>query len=546
MCPTPKIQHMKTTLTPDFSIPGNDELTGQLRQLSQEFPLTYIFYHPAKKRNSAHLVIVAEEVSNVEIIQSRKWIRNSWDENTVLFSVISYEKMNSEYRAGNPFVTWYCQRSAAIYQSPSAKECPEINWPSFKKRFKKYSRAYYHDRNNLLNVVNRFQELGSLTGLFVSYLAVFEYDIQCLEILYTGSSFEPGNLHIRIKKLIMHIPSIEGIFVPKNGSEYYLISELEKAKETADNGDEIRLNECLFGSIAQAEEKLYQLVSDRFSELKKQIKSGALTQTISVGSGSSTKDNELAEITTQIVKIHPVEEIYLFHRTLNGEITSYFLLLIGESLGTEILNRIQHSVNSRFEGKCSVVLIGHSRSWIQTNLFYQQTFLQKIMHPGNLRFQSGQNHPSIHWENPHTPEYDDLEYYHRSAINLAAHYFVLRNNSEKDNTEGMFDLFCKSTLRIFRTLVYSKLSYLPNYLLAQNLWKLCVYSDSRLEKLEYLFEKLSGEDFFKEVAYHSRFHHDLSRLTENRLLIADEILDALLQELNTACMHTKEMNDEVE
>jgi hypothetical protein len=94
-------------------------------------------------------------------------------------------------------------------------------------------------------------------------------------------------------------------------------------------------------------------------------------------------------------------------------------------------------------------------------------------------------------------------------------------------------MFGKSVLRIFRSLVYLKLGYQPNYLPAFNLWKLCVYADPKLEKLEYLFEKLSGEDFFKEVAYHIRFHHDVSRLTEKKLLIMDEILNTLLKELNT-------------
>lgn len=140
------------------------------------------------------------------------------------------------------------------------------------------------------------------------------------------------------------------------------------------------------------------------------------------------------------------------------------------------------------------------------------------MKPENLRFQSHPNYPSIHWEDNNTAEYPDLEYLNHSAIRLSASYFVLRSHSEKDNTEGTFDLFSKSILRIFRTLVYSKLSYLPNYLPAFNLWKLCVYAESGLKKLEYLFEKLSGEDFFKEVNKCALFHHDLSRLTEKKLL----------------------------
>jgi hypothetical protein len=67
-----------------------------------------------------------------------------------------------------------------------------------------------------------------------------------------------------------------------------------------------------------------------------------------------------------------------------------------------------------------------------------------------------------------------------------------------------------------------------------------------LEKLEYLFEKLSGEDFFKEVNKRNLIHHDLSRLTEKKLLLADEILYTLLKELNTAFNCIKKTSEDVD
>jgi hypothetical protein len=537
---------MKTTIYPDFSIPGNDQLTGKLKQLTCEFPFSYIFYHPANANETTHIVIIAKESQDVETIESRKWIRNNKDEKPILFHITCQAKMKFELRTGNSFFAWYCQKSATIYQNPEAKECQNTDWTSFKKRFKRYSKNYSHERDNLLIAVNRFQELGSLTGLFISYLSVFEYSIRYLEMLYTGCSFESENLHQRIKGLIPYTPEIEGVFVPKNGSEYYLIFELEKAKDFAEDGDEIRLNEKLIDSFSHAEERLHKMVLSRLCGLKSRIKSGFPKQPLAGHAKSTTGDDQVTEIATQIEKIHPVEEIYLFHRIQNNQHTTYFLLLIGEGLGTEILNRFQQSVTAKFEENLTVVLFGHSRTWIQANLFYQQSFFSKIMKPENLRFQSHPNYPSIHWEDNNIPEYPDLEYLNRSARNLSAQYFVLRNHSEKDNTEGTFDLFSKSVMRIFRTLVYSKLSYLPNYLHAINLWKLCIYAEPRLEKLEYLFEKLNGEDFFKEVDYYTRFHHDVSRLTEKKLLIADEILNTLLKELNTAFSRLKKSTDEVE
>jgi len=535
---------MKTTIKPDFSVQGNDQLTKKLRQLACEFPLSYIFYHPTITKEAAHIVIIAEESQDVETIKSRKCIRNNYGGNPILFHITCESKMEAELRAGTPFFAWYCQKSTIIYQNPSAKECQNTDWPSFKKRFKRYFEAYNHDRDNLLVAVNRFQKLDSLTGLFASYLSVFEYNIQYLEMLYNGRCIESENLHQRIKNLISYIPEIESLFVPRNGNEYYLIFELEKANDFAEDGDDIRLNDKLMDSFSQAEEKLQNMVLSRLSELKALIKSGFPKQPLTDKRELAMADGQVAEISAQIVKICPVEEIYLFHQVQTSQQTTCFLLLIGESLGTETLNRIQQSVSSRFQEKYSVVLIGHSRSWIQTNLFYQQSFFSKIMKPENLMFQSHPNLSTIHWENPFDSVHPDLEYLHSSAIKLSAQYFVLRNHSESSNTEGIFDLFSKSVLRIFRTLVYAKQSYLPNYLPAFTLWKLCVYADPGLEKLEYLFEKLSGEDFFKEVNKRAVFHHDLSRLTEKRLLIMDEILNALLHEIKAVGARIKETNDE--
>ena len=533
---------MKTITESDLSKVENEALRGKLYQLTCEFPINYIFYHPGKTTEPAHITIITSGPGQVESIESRKWIRNSRDKNNVLFHVIFQGKMDFEYRTGNPFMACYCRRSAIIYQKPEEKACPEADWRSFKKKFKKYRESYYHDRDILASEANRFQHLGSLTGMYLSYLNIYEYTIRFLEILCIGHSFDSMDLHQRIKQLAHFVPCIEGVFVKKNGNEYYLVAELEEAKEVAKGGDEIRLNDSLYESIAEAELKLHKLISTRFSELKRQIKSNAQVQTNVIEPEPSSVDKELSQIIEQILKIHPVEEIYLFRQTQSYHTTTYFLLLIGERLGTETLSRIQQSVSAKSENKLTVVLLGHRRFWIQSNLFYQQAFFKKIMVPENLKFQSTQNHPSIHWEEPYISEYPDLDYYYNSTINLSAQYFVLRNHSEKGNTEGMFDLFSKSVLRIFRTFVFSKLSYLPNYLPAFILWKLCVFAEPELEKLEYLFEKLSGKDFFKEINSHLLFHHDLSRLTEKKLLIMDEILRLLLKKLEVICTKIKDMN----
>ncbi len=519
----------------------NEDLKEKLLQLTHEFPINYIFYHTAKTSEPAHITIITSDPGQVERIEARKWIRNSRNENNTLFHVIFQGKMNFEYRTGNPFMACYCRRSAIIYQNPKAKECPETDWASFKKRFKRYREGYYHDRDILLSEANRFRSRGSLSAMFLSYLDIYEYTIRFLEILFIGHAFDAIDLHERIKQLTHFVPRVEGVFVKKSGKEYYLVSELEKAKEVAENGDEVELNESLYESIVEAEVKLHKLVSDRFSELKRQLKSDALIQKSTDDPDSSTEDKELSSIISKIVEVHEVEEIYLFHQSQNHYTTTYILLLIGKGLGTEVLNQIRQSVKAKSEGKIEVVLIGHTRIWVQTNLFYHQAFFKKVMVSENLRYQSNKNHPAIHWENPYTPEYPDLDHYYSSSIKLAAQYFILRENAENENYEGLGELFARAVLRILRTFIYSKLSYFPNYLPAFNLWSLCVYAEPKLEKMEFLFEKCSGDNFFTELGNYNRFYHGISLLTTDKLSVMDEILQLLLQkfELAYSCKNDK-------
>ncbi|WP_321995999.1 hypothetical protein [Draconibacterium orientale] len=533
---------METKKESRFLRVENKELREKLYQLTREFPIAYIFYHPGKTTEPSHLTIITSEPGQVERIESRKWIRNSRNDSNTLFHVIYHEKMNFEYRTGNPFMASYCRRSDIIYQNPKAKECPETDWASFKKRFKRYRESYYHDRDILLSEANRFHSRGSLTAIFLSYLDIYEYIIRFLEILFIGHAFDSMDLHERIKQLTHLVPSIEGVFVKKSGKEYYLVSELEKAKEVAENGDEVQLNESLYESIVEAEVKLHKLVSDRFLEFKIQLKTAVPAQKNTHDPDSSIEDKELSSIIAKMVEVQEVEEIYLFHQSQNHYTKTYFLLLIGKGLGTEILNQIRQSVKAKSEGKLEVVLIGHTRIWIQTNLFYHQAFIKKVMVPKNLRYQSNKNHPFIHWENPYTPEYPDLEHYYSSSIKLAAQYFILRDNAEDDNMEGLGEIFGRAVLRILRTIIYSKLSYLPNYLPAFNLWKLCVYAEPKLDKIEFLFEKCSGENFFAELGNYNRFYHGISLLTVEKLSVMDEILKFLLLKLEAAYTEIKNMN----
>ena len=525
---------MRTILNSDIAKLENKAIGEKLQQLIREFQIAYIFYHQESKLTPEHVIIVTSEHKDVQIIRSRKWVRNSRENSNFLFHVIFRGKMEFEYKMGNPFVASYCHRSAVIYRSQPIEECPNADWPLYKKKFRRNLESYYHDRDTLLAEANRFRRHDSLTGVFLTYLSLYEHSIRYLEMLYIGCNCEKANLNERIKQLAGYIPEIEGLLVKINGREYYLVSELERAKETGENGDETRLNENLQESIIETELKMNELVAVRFVALRKRIKALGKVKTDKKESCASPIEQELSEIVATIRKTKEVEEIYLFDREQSYRRATYFFLLIGEGLGTETLGRLQQTVIAKLGDKFDLVLIGHSRIWIQTNLFAYQSFFRKIMRPENLLFSSHPNFPALHWEHPHTPEYPDLEYHYSSSLKMTSQYFTLHKNSEKDNLEGLEDLFSRSMLRILRTFVFARLSYLPNYLPARSLWKLCLYAEPRLEKMEFLFEKLGGDTFLGGLYARTRFSHRVSRLSDQELQTMDEILNILNTELDTA------------
>jgi hypothetical protein len=59
-----------------------------------------------------------------------------------------------------------------------------------------------------------------------------------------------------------------------------------------------------------------------------------------------------------------VEQIYLYHRIIYGEKTTYYLLLIATAAGDEKLRVINQSLKSKIDGKYNFVLLSHSRYWL--------------------------------------------------------------------------------------------------------------------------------------------------------------------------------------
>lgn len=100
--------------TPFKSTALDSSLQEKLKQLTKEFPVVQIFYHPATASALAQLVIVMSEYNDVSTVASHKWVRHAREQYSVQVNVLRYLLMMQAHKIGNPFIAYYCHKGALI------------------------------------------------------------------------------------------------------------------------------------------------------------------------------------------------------------------------------------------------------------------------------------------------------------------------------------------------------------------------------------------------------------------------------------------------
>src|SRR5690606_18934026 len=161
-----------------------------------------------------------------------------------------------------------CTAATRVYQDSANVFQPETTWKVFKRRFIKCEYKYNQENEALMNMANEFFVVEARTSIFLTYISLYEQHLTYLERLYIGHSFNCHSLTERIKYLAQYLPTIENLFVKQNGETYYLIAQLEKGKQAAEEADEMYINWDLYDAIKEVEDQLYNMVSSRFKVLK--------------------------------------------------------------------------------------------------------------------------------------------------------------------------------------------------------------------------------------------------------------------------------------
>lgn len=522
---------MKTSKKLSFPKLENEYLENRLRQVVKENTIIQMFFTKHPVSVFSNLIIHIEKNSEAQQGQQQKWVKKAREHYQIEVYFIYTAKLYHQYSLGHPFVEGYCQPAALIYQNKESGNPLIIkrNRKKFKKKFTLFQDRFYHEHELHKTHIQTLITEEASNSVFTAYARLIEYDLDYLEELYSGDKSTSGSLAERINKLIPHIPEIQKYFVKKSPNNYYLTELLVKAKEAITEEEKIYKNE-MYEAIGSAEQKLYHLIEKRFEELKTLIKKGRTEEQEVLGKSNNEPKEETLDLAVQtILKAVEVEQIYVFHQITYAEKTTYYLMLIANSLGNEKLKGITQSLKSKMGEKQDFILLSHSRSWIQNNLYQYQSFFANTIQQQYLIYTSSPYHPELHWEQPHNPYHADLYFYYKPTKDVALQFFTIANNPT-ENYQGIDTIFSLFFLSFCRTYIFVKTYYLPNNLSSQTLWELCNYAAPDIRKHNHLIEHF-WTDFFPYVDKHRIPHHKLAKLNKEKVNQMSLIVEKLMKEL---------------
>ncbi|TDE01540.1 hypothetical protein [Flavobacterium sandaracinum] len=523
---------MKTLEKLTFPKLENEYLENILRQLVNQYTIIQIFFTKGQSSAFSYLIIHTEKGIDAKELQEKNWVRKVKNNCQIAVYFIYTSKLRHRFSLGYPFIEFYCRPSAVIYQNKDSQDSIVItrDWKKYNKRLHALKDDFYHDHDLHKSQIQNLISEGCSNGVFTSYSRLIEYDLEYLEELYCGSKSALLSLDERINNLIEYIPVIQKYFVRNNHNKYYLTDLFVKAKEASDD-DEVIYKEEMYEAVGIAEQRLYCLIEERFSELKKMLKKAHIVEhEVSCQMDNKPKKQTLGIAVETILNLVEVEQIYLYHQITYAEKTTYYLMLIGNGGTNEKLRLINHFLKSKIADNHEVVMISHSRKWIQENLYQFQSFFSDIIQANDLIYSSSPYHSEFHWEQPHNPYHADLYFYYKPTKDVALQFFTIANNP-KENYQGLEYLFSLFFLSFCRTYIFVKTYYLPNNLTSQALWHLCIYADANIRKYNYLLEQFWTE-CFPYLNKHRVLNHKLSKLSKEEVCQMNGIVEKLMYELH--------------
>lgn len=155
------------------------------------------------------------------------------------------------------------------------------------------------------------------------------------------------------------------------------------------------------------------------------------------------------------------------------------------------------------------------------------------MQSKNKIYESHPYHPELHWEEPYKGffgNYPTIQNFYKATNNSVKQIVRIIENEDK-NYQGLPYLFSLFFLSFFRTYIFATLFYEPHYLPSHFLWKLCLYANPELKKVEYRFDEFRLK-FFTYLDCNRSLRHRPDNFETEEIEKIKSITVLLMDELN--------------
>jgi hypothetical protein len=344
---------MKTPNKSPFSILANEFLESTLDQIARDYSIGQVFYKKEKQSTRSHILVQLNKYADVAKLRLKKWVKEFRDQYQVYVYFIDYSRLEYQLSKGHLFIEYHCQRSSIIYQNEDSRSSILVDrmWKKYQKKFNRYEDAFHHYHEIRRVKIERLISENSYNSVFTSFEELIQYDLEYLEELYSGKRTTDIDVNQRINQLLIYLPELQSFFVKKNPREYFITELFAKVKKAIDEHD-IIYNTEMFESLRIIEDSLFTLIEARFYELKhlikKQYEKIYKVDQYEFHREEYPTDEMLDKAIGRILTFIELEQIYFFHKTTYGEVTTYYLLLIGLNVNNEKIKAITHSLTSIF------------------------------------------------------------------------------------------------------------------------------------------------------------------------------------------------------
>lgn len=453
------------------------QLTEMLMAEVEKNNIECVWLYRQEHQKGSLLTILCKDKLLLQRTFDYLFIGNTFEQDRLLISILDDADLEQHWEDRNLFFHRYARKEDQIYgeeKNYGRFIVSESDLRSLRERYEKGEQLLMKYTEELIGDEQVGATLFSLKNI--------QHDLEFLEYLRFGRSFEDFTLTERLHQMEAFIPEVKKLFL-KEGDLYYLLRQIE-------NEDIVEYMDEHLPFISKIKKKMKSFVLQNMRV--KQPKNDHLKPTVS---HQFLKDPSIKKVLRPLLHMAHLEEVYLFHEITSIQpdlqLNHYYLLAVVSKENVKEATRVFQKINKDLSPDLKFTIIYHTRLWIQENLYQSQHFLRTLMN-NDHKIYTNDFHPKIHWGRDDTYRCDDCFIYLRRAKDIYKRHLKGIKHDEKSTMVSIVPSELNEYfIQILINSLYDTVGYLAEIKDLKILWDLVIYAHPNGPQLGEHLQQLS-------------------------------------------------------